>query len=131
MSQARNSGADELTGMRILIVEDEYLVALEMENLIRSLGGEVVGPAGRMEAAMRLARETEIDGAVIDLNMDGETTMALLELLAGRGVPFIVTTGYDLSMLPSHIKPVAFLTKPISLARFTAAAGQLRATRAG
>lgn len=131
MPDAEDAVDNELAGMRILVVEDEYLVALEMQDIIQTLGGEVVGPAGRMEAAMRLAQETELDGAVVDLNMDGESTMALIALLAQRNVPVVVTTGYDPSVLPPTVKPVAFLTKPISLVRLKAVAGQLRAARAG
>jgi DNA-binding NarL/FixJ family response regulator len=130
MSDTERAEGGELNGIRILLVEDEYLVALEMQNMIRMLGGEVVGPAGRIDDAMQLAREGGIDGAVVDLNTDGEVTMRLIELLASRNVPFVVTTGYDSSVLPPHLKPVAFLTKPISLARLKAVAGRLRAARA-
>jgi CheY-like chemotaxis protein len=121
----------ELAGLRVLVVEDEYLVALEMEEMVRDLGGTVVGPAGRLDRALRLVDEAEIDVAVIDLNMDGKSTMPLLELLGRRHIPFIIVTGYERGAVPQAMQPVAFLSKPVSPAGLKAAAAQLRAAQQG
>jgi DNA-binding response OmpR family regulator len=79
---------------KILVVEDEILVAMFLEDLLIGMGHEVVGPASRLATAMEYARDSAIDFAVLDVNLAGETSFPVAELLRERGVPFVFATGY-------------------------------------
>jgi PAS domain S-box-containing protein len=85
-----------LAGRRVLLVEDELLVAMEMEEALRDLGCEVLGPAATVEEALRLAlaEAGRIDAAVLDVNLAGRPSFPVADLLAGRGVPVVFATGY-------------------------------------
>lgn len=87
--------SSSLAGMRILIVEDELLVALELETMLDSLGCQVVGPAARLEKAHELLQSAEIDGAILDVNVRGQSVYPVAAALKSRGIPFIFSTGYS------------------------------------
>lgn len=80
--------------LKILIVEDEALVAMLMEDVLADLGHEVVAIAGRLQQGLDLARTAAIDCAMLDLNLNGQRTYPIAEVLAARGVPFLFVTGY-------------------------------------
>ena len=84
----------ESAGRRILVVEDEPLVAMLLEDLLLELGLEVIGPALRLERALELARSEPMDAAILDVNLAGERSYAVAEQLAARGIPFAFATGY-------------------------------------
>jgi PAS domain S-box-containing protein len=94
--QAIAPAVGRLTGRRVLLVEDELLVAMEMEEALRDLGCEVLGPAATVEEALRLAQSEagRIDAAVLDINLAGRPSFPVADLLAGRGVPVVFATGY-------------------------------------
>jgi DNA-binding NtrC family response regulator len=83
-----------LKGARILIVEDEPLVASYLEELLDIQGCIVVGPALRVRDALDLIERERPEAAILDLNLHGEPTLAVAEALAARLVPFVVVTGY-------------------------------------
>ncbi|MDB5365418.1 MAG: response regulator receiver protein [Rhodospirillales bacterium] len=83
-----------LTGARILLVEDEALVAMMLEDMLTDLGCVVVGPAARVDDAMLLVEGEAIDAAVLDVNLANETVFPVARALAARGVPFVFGTGY-------------------------------------
>lgn len=83
-----------LNGKRILLLEDEALIAMMAEDLLRDLGAEVVGPALRLSQGLDLAGREELDAAVLDVNIRGETSLSVAETLESRGVPFLFATGY-------------------------------------
>jgi len=83
-----------LKGKRILVVEDEALIAVMVEDMLTEMGSVVVGPAATIEQALSLARAQEIDGAVLDVNVRGERIDPVAEALAERGVPMLFATGY-------------------------------------
>ena len=83
-----------LKGKRILVVEDEALIAVMVEDMLTEMGSVVVGPAATIEQALALARTGEIDGAVLDVNVRGERIDPVAEALAERGVPMLFATGY-------------------------------------
>lgn len=85
-----------LLGRRILVAEDEPLVALELEATLRGLGCEVLGPAATLEEALRLATapSERIDAAVLDINLAGRASFPAADALAKRGVPIVFATGY-------------------------------------
>jgi PAS domain S-box-containing protein len=85
----------ELAGRRVLLAEDEALVALEFEETLHRLGCEVIGPAGTVEEVLHLiARAGRIDAAVLDVNLAGRPSFPAADILAKRGVPVIFATGY-------------------------------------
>ncbi len=85
---------DGLSGLRILLVEDEYLSAMAIEALLLDLGCEIVGPAGSVDQALEALREATIDGVLLDLNLRGERSDPVAAALMDRGIPFIVLSGY-------------------------------------
>jgi CheY-like chemotaxis protein len=101
-----------LEGLRILIVEDELLPALELEHMVEDLGGKVVGPAPRLHDARQLAQSESLDGAILDMNLCGETTLPFLEELLARGIPVVLATGYGADILPEHLADTPLLPKP-------------------
>ena len=102
----------ELRGLRILVVEDEFLVAMELEAMLRDLGSEVVGPLGRLDEALAVAREKPLDLALLDVNVGGRLVTPVADALAGRAIPFVFCTGYDGSSLPSRHAAAPILMKP-------------------
>jgi DNA-binding response OmpR family regulator len=103
--------ADEgpLEGLRVLIVEDNLFVGIELMQSLSDLGCEPVGPVARIEQAMRLARDEALNGALLDVDLHGELTFAVAEELERRGVPVIFASGYDDG---DEIFPVRFVRHP-------------------
>ena len=83
-----------LAGMRILIVEDEPIVAMLVEDMLLELGAEAVGPAVSLESAIAYVDEGGFDAVILDLNLNGERTGPVAEALRLRGSPFVFATGY-------------------------------------
>lgn len=111
-----------LSGCRILVVEDEYLLADELRRALEGAGATVIGPIGHLPTAMARARaEHAIDAAVLDLNLGGAEVFPLAELLAERGVPMIFSTGYDAVSVPPRFAHVTACLKPVSLPAVIAA----------
>ena len=97
---------------RILIVEDEALVAMLIEDVVLDMGNEVAGVAGRLEDAIRKANELEMSCAVIDLNLNGERTNPVAAALQRRGVPFVFVTGYGAAGLEGEWRDAPVVQKP-------------------
>jgi CheY-like chemotaxis protein len=114
-----------LDGQRVLVVEDEFLVALDMTQMIEERGGTVIGPAGNFDRAMALARSQMIDGAILDVNLDKRDSFPVADTLLARGIPVVFATGYDGLLLPERFVDTPKLTKP-----FTEAAVERTLTRA-
>jgi DNA-binding response OmpR family regulator len=79
---------------QILVVEDEFLIALELEQTLRRAGYQVVGPAARVGMALRLLRQVRPDAAVLDVNLAGERVTPVAEVLQAMAVPFLLASGY-------------------------------------
>ena len=107
--------------LRILIVEDEMLVAMNIEDMLLELGHEVAGLASRLTPALALAGEAEIDAAVLDVNLAGEQSFPVADLLDRRGVPFLFATGYGLGGIEERYRGRVVLQKPFRLADLGAA----------
>lgn len=117
--------------LRILVVEDNALVAMGVEMAVEQLGWRVVGPAGHLSAALSLAASEALDAAVLDVNLDGAMVFPVAEVLRGRGVPFLFATGYDTpSVLPDMFRDVATVSKPFSTDDLMRALGALVASTA-
>lgn len=83
-----------VAGKRVLVVEDEFIVADATAEMLQDLDATIVGPAGRLADGLALARSERIDVAVLDINLHGERSDPIAAILRGRGIPFVLTTGY-------------------------------------
>jgi len=111
---------------RILVVEDEFMLANELETELLDAGAIVLGPAGTIKAAFDLIRSgQEIDGAILDVSLRGEMSFPVADLLIERGVPFVFTTGYDALVIPSRLEHVMRCVKPIKIAKVIETIGRL------
>ncbi|HET6521233.1 MAG TPA: hypothetical protein VFG47_15635 [Geminicoccaceae bacterium] len=116
-------GGNRLAGKRVLVVEDEVLLALQLSDALREEGCVVVGPVARLARALALIDDDEeIDGAVLDINLAGTFVFPLALRLRERGVPFVFATGYDGSVAyPAEIADAPRVRKPYSDAQIVAA----------
>ncbi|WP_395336289.1 response regulator [Novosphingobium sp. BL-8H] len=102
-----------LEGRTILVVEDEYFIALDLEAELCEAGVNVVGPAASVVSAMELIHNSgAIDGAVVDINLAGEMAFSLADVLHDRGVPFIFATGCDKTSIPERFGQIPLCGKP-------------------
>jgi two-component SAPR family response regulator len=101
-----------ITGLRVLVVEDENLVALLLEDLLAELGHIVIGPVARLKKALDLIQGEEIDLAILDVNINGEETYPIADLLAARDMPFFFSTGYGKRSLRAPHQDRPILQKP-------------------
>jgi two-component SAPR family response regulator len=107
-----------LRDCRILVVEDEYLLADEIQIELSDAGAIVLGPVARLEDAMELIdREHDIDAAILDVSLGGEMVYPAADLLARRKVPFVFTTGYDASAIPPRFEHVVRCQKPVDMVK--------------
>ncbi len=100
---------------RVLIVEDESLVAMLVEDCLVDMGYEVVGPAGTVDAALGLVEQTTFDVAVLDVNLAGTQSFPVAEALEARGIPYLFLTGYDKFSIPESFRHRYGLQKPFRM----------------
>jgi CheY-like chemotaxis protein len=98
---------------RILVVEDEWLIADQIVGALEACGYDVAGPVGRMAEALDLLADGRIDAALIDINVDGERTFALAQQLNRSAIPFAFVTGYSGADLPAEFNARRLIQKPI------------------
>lgn len=97
----------------VLIVEDEYLIAADLAEALEELGMTIVGPFSNIaHATAAIEGASQLHGAVIDINLAGELSYPIAELLRERHIPFVFTSGYDRIDIPSSFCQVPLLTKP-------------------
>lgn len=111
--------AHEPSPRRILVVEDEALVAMLIEDALQDAGFGLIGPARSVAQAIALIVAEAPAAAVLDLNLAGESSAAVADALAARGIPFVVTTGYGAAGLPPGHRDVPVLPKPYDPADLT------------
>jgi CheY-like chemotaxis protein len=102
----------ELAGYRVLVIEDDYLVAQDLCAALRRRGAEVIGPAPSMSRGRELVREQRPHCALLDINLNGELVFELAEELRAQRIHTIFTTGYDAAFLPPSLRGAACLQKP-------------------
>jgi DNA-binding response OmpR family regulator len=103
-----------LAGKRVLLVEDEMLIALDTVDELKNAGCTVIGPALRLEAALALAKSEELDAAILDINLMGFYVWPVAEALARRNIPFIFLTGFGVGLdFPPAFAAVRRLEKPV------------------
>ena len=109
---------DNLNGQKILVVEDEYIIALDLALTIERLGMNVLGPVGTLNAALRLlARHDNILGAVLDVKVRGSTVHPVAAALRRRGVPFVFSSGHERNAIEPEFRDVPFFEKPVPATR--------------
>lgn len=116
---------DMIAGRCVLVVEDDYFLAVEMDQALKAVGATVLGPVPSVQAALDVMDEKTPDAAVLDVNLDGETSFAVADTLAADGVPFIFVTGYDHAAIPTCHVTVRWLAKPVQMSDALRAIGQL------
>ena len=111
-----------LSGYRFLVVEDEYLIAVEVCEVLRDHGADVVGPVPTTRQGLAELVRDGIQAAVLDVNLRGETVFPLADALAAEGVPILYVTGYDARALPPDRRDAVILGKPVDRDRLIRAA---------
>ena len=104
------------TGIRVLLVEDESAIAMLIEDMLEDLGCKVVASVAHLAKALELAKDLDIDLAILDVNLAGEYVFPAAHVLRARNIPFFFTTGYGISGLPSEFFDSPVLPKPFSVA---------------
>jgi CheY-like chemotaxis protein len=99
-------------GLRVLLVEDETVIAIMLEEMLAEFGHEVVGTVARLDKAMELARREAFDVAILDVNLNGKEVYPVAETLAARGIPFVFATGYGSGGLRADYRQRPTLPKP-------------------
>lgn len=100
---------------RVLVVEDEVIIGMLIEDMLSELGHEVAAISTHLEEALRLARTSEIDFAVLDVNLNGQRSFPVADALRHRGIPFIFATGYGSKILQPPYRGATTLQKPFEL----------------
>ncbi|WP_313104133.1 response regulator [Brevundimonas sp.] len=104
-----------LQGRRVLVIEDESLVAMLLETILDDMGCAVVGPESNIDDGLRAATtEGGLDAALLDVNVAGREVFPVAEALKARGVPFVFSTGYGEAGLPEHWRGNPTIQKPFT-----------------
>ncbi|AZO12066.1 MULTISPECIES: response regulator [unclassified Mesorhizobium] len=103
-----------LTGLKVLVVEDTFLLARDLADQLAAAGCAVIGPAPTNKQAFEKIEGVTLDGAVLDVNLRGERSFPLAEHLSACGVPFLFLTGYDsVTVFPDQFRDAPRLSKPV------------------
>jgi ActR/RegA family two-component response regulator len=109
-------------GRRILVVEDEFLIALDLAYALEDIGAEVVGPVATVDAALAVVHSSEtLHGATLDVTLGREVSFPVAEALQQRGLPFVLLTGYSDDALPPHLRDVPRCDKPFDVTKIVTA----------
>ncbi|MCK1542393.1 response regulator [Bradyrhizobium sp. 160] len=104
----------KMSGVRVLLVEDEGLVALMIEDMLEELGLKVVASAAQVKKACELATTASFDLALLDVNLAGEFVFPVARILRGRRIPFLFSTGYGGPPLEEEFRNAPAIGKPFS-----------------
>ena len=104
--------ASEPPKLRVLLVEDESLVAIMVTDMLAHLGHDVIGPATRLQQAIEMAQQEAFDLAILDINLQGTESYPVADVLAVRGIPFVFATGYESLRLRKSFADRPVLQKP-------------------
>jgi CheY-like chemotaxis protein len=111
----KKDGCLTLSQKRILIVEDESLVAMMIEDMVIELGHTVAGIAARLKEGLQMAEQGEIDFAILDMSLNGERSLPIAEALDARGVPYVFATGYGAGGVDGAHRQALTLSKPFGI----------------
>lgn len=116
-----------LSGLKVLVVEDVFMLAQDLADQLSGAGCTVIGPVPTVQQALDQADSTALDGAVLDVNLRGDRSFPLAEQLASDGVPFIFLTGYDsVTVFPDQFRDAQKLTKPVDYKMLVEAVSRFR-----
>ena len=101
-----------LAGLRVLVIEDESMVAMLLEDTLAEIGCEVIGIASRFDDAVAKTKSLAFDIAILDVNLNGRQAFSIADSLAERGIAFVVATGYSAISLPASLQRGPILQKP-------------------
>lgn len=121
----------KLEGKRILVVEDELMLALEVERLLGELACEVVGSVGSVRKALATLEVAAVDGAVLDVHLRDGFVYPVTSVLSTRNIPYLFVTGYDADVLPLEVRNRPRLRKPLESRSFQRLAHEVFADGAG
>jgi CheY-like chemotaxis protein len=105
-----------LEGLRVLIAEDIFLIADMLAASLKDCGCQIVGPISNLERGLELARNVPLDGAILDVKLDGKLCFPIAAVLSERGVPFFFVTGYSNDIFPAKYRGFSCLLKPFDAA---------------
>ena len=100
---------------RVLIVEDEVMIRILLEGMLRTLGYTVAAEAGRVEEAVEVANNLDVDLALLDVNLNGQSVLPVADVLSARGTPFVFVTGYGVGGIPEAYRDRPTLKKPFQM----------------
>ena len=110
-----SSSPDDIRGRRILIAEDEAMIALDLESVLQDLGCEIIGPVADVADLLQQFEAHHPDGALLDINLRGKQVFAVLPRLIQQGVPVIITSGYDdVTLIPQDFRELPRISKPFN-----------------
>lgn len=116
----------KLNGLRVLVVEDEFLAAKSLATSLQALGCTVVGPASTVEEALQLIKSEDVDAAILDINLSPGTSEPVARSLRYLNRPFVFITGYsNIGILPDDLRGHVILTKPTDPISLASAVTQL------
>src|ERR1700742_702063 len=101
-----------LSGLRVLVVEDEPMIVMLFEDMLSDLGCVAIGPAYNAAQALAFIESERLDAAILDVNLGGERTTPVAELLHAKGIPFFFATGYGAGGVTGQFDQHLVLTKP-------------------
>jgi DNA-binding response OmpR family regulator len=104
----------EVEHLPVLVVEDEWLIAASLADVLTGAGYAIVGPAPRSADAFRLVGSTPLSAAVLDVNLRDETSFCIADKLAQKQIPFIFLSGYSSCDIPERFHDRRLLTKPVA-----------------
>ena len=102
-------------GWRVIVIEDEMMIAMLLKDMLADLGHSVIAVAGQLDSALRLARDTDADLAILDVNLGGEESFPVAQVLTERGLPFLFATGYGSPDLAEPFQNAITLNKPFEM----------------
>jgi DNA-binding NtrC family response regulator len=119
------SSDNGLKGCRVLIVEDEYFLASDLENALKSHGAIVVGPIDDFGDALGQVERGHFDVAILDINLHDEKTYPIADILMRLRIPFVLYTGYAVGVIPERFADVMLWQKPLDTSELIRHIGQL------
>lgn len=107
--------APQQPGYKVFVVEDEFLIRMLLEDMLADLGHDIAAVAGSVNEALEIAKASEFDLAILDVNLDGRDVYPVADILTDRGLPFVFVTGYGGRGLPEPYRERPTLQKPFQL----------------
>jgi CheY-like chemotaxis protein len=112
LQHAVATGEADLTGRRVLVIEDEWMVTMLLQDFLEDIGCHVVGVAARLKEAFEKIDALAFDVAILDVNLHGQQTLPVAQALIGRGCAIVFATGYAATTVPPELRAVPILQKP-------------------